>query len=76
MTTVIVQSEWYNAVYEEGALKDEGPPEHLDAETLARTFPLAEVYSMDEDVYFDVLDGAGYPDAFSDLPVVRLTKVR
>lgn len=77
MAKTIVGSEWFNALYDdEGILEQDAKPEYLDAETLARTLPDAAVYYLPDDVYDDVLDGAGYPRKFTDLPVDRLVRVR
>lgn len=73
---VLLQSDWFNAFYAEGELVNDGPPEHLDIETLARTFPDAEIYHVPDDVYDDELNGAGYPLELSAFPLHRCQKIR
>lgn len=77
MAKTIITSEWFNALYgEDGDLEQDGKPEYLDAETLARTMPDAAIYSLPDDVYDDLLDGAGYPPKLSDVPLSRCTQLR
>jgi hypothetical protein len=73
---IIVTSDWYNAWYLNGQLADEGKPSYLDAETVQRLYPQAAWYEMPQDVYDEILDGAGYPARFEDLPVDRLRAIR
>ena len=73
---IIVTSDYFNAWYLNGQLGDEGKPERLDGETLGRLYPQAAWYEMPSDVYDEVLDGAGYPARFEDLPTDRLRCIR
>lgn len=73
---IIVTSDYFNAWYLNGQLGDEGKPERLDGETLGRLYPQAAWYEMPADVYDEILDGAGYPARFEDLPVDRLRVIR
>jgi hypothetical protein len=75
-TRVIIASDWYNAIYEDGKRKDQGKPEYLDAETMARIFPDADIYYVEDELYDDVLDGAGYPEKLEDFPLDRAEKLR
>lgn len=76
MTITLFANDYFNAHYQDGVLVRDGKPEYLDVETLARTFPEAEVYVVPEDVYDEALDGAGYPESMNDFPVARCQKVR
>lgn len=71
----IVESEWYNALYFDGHLDQQGKPEYLNAETLARVYTTADRYYVPNDVYDDCLNGAGYPDALADFPLNRCQKI-
>ena len=73
---MIISSDYFNALYTDGRLTLSGKPDRVDAETLARVHPTASVYGMDSDVYFDLLDGNGYPADAESLPLERLTRYR
>ena len=73
---IIVTSDYFNAWYQDGQLSDQGDPDRLDGETLARLYPQAAWYEMPAGVYDEILDGAGYPARFEDLPVDRLRVIR
>ena len=73
---VLVSCDWFNAWYLDGQLADEGKPSYLDAETIQRLYPQAAWYEMPQDVYDEILDGAGYPKSLADLPLDRLQLIR
>lgn len=73
---VLVSCDWFNAWYLDGQLADEGKPSYLDAESVQRLYPHAAWYEMPQDVYDEILDGAGYPQALADLPLDRLRMIR
>lgn len=73
---VLIESEWFNAHYDNGKLVRDAKPDYLDIETLAHTFPAAAIYMMGGDVYSELLDGAGYPPTLDDVPLDRLHRVR
>ena len=73
--TVIITSEYFNAVYCNGRLQQDGKPEYLDPETLLRLYPSAVYYTMDQRLYDEILDGMGYPTDINDLPAHRLTLI-
>lgn len=73
---VIIQSDWYNALYEDGILKHQAKPDYLDAETMVTLFPEASLYSVDYESYEEILNGDGYPTNLSDFPLERCTKYR
>lgn len=72
----ILANDYFNALYEDGVLKQDGKPEYLDAETLARVDPTAEVYVVPQAVYDAVLDGAGYPRELANFPLDQCERVR
>lgn len=69
MKRTIIQSEWFNALYEDDVLVKDGKPEYLNAETMARLYPEADIYFMKDETYDLVLAGAGYPQNLLDLPL-------
>jgi hypothetical protein len=76
MHRTILQSDWFNALYRDGVLEASGKPDYLDAETLAQMYPQAAYYTVPQDVYDQVLDGAGYPAELAKFPLERCDKVR
>lgn len=73
---VIIASDYFNALYENGVLAMSGKPDHVDAETLSRVHPDAEVYTISQDVYHELLNGADYPASIEDVPLSRLQRIR
>jgi hypothetical protein len=76
MLRTILSSDWYNALYEDGILKESGKPAYLDAETIARLHPDAQFFTVPQPVYDDVLNGEGYPPELSRFPLSRCTRLR
>lgn len=76
MKRVIVQSDWYNALYEDGLLVKQGKPERLDAETLANLFEDAEIYWVPQNVYDEHLGGNGYPQDLADFPLHKCKRAQ
>jgi hypothetical protein len=75
---VIIESDWYNALYKNGQLSQQGKPEYLDSETMLRLLTPdnhVDYYVMSDEVYNDLLNGAGYPQDLDELPLDRMTKV-
>ena len=72
----IIASEWFNALYTDGALLRSGKPEYLHAETLVSLHPDAALYSMGQDVYDELLDGNDYPQSLEQVPLTRLERLR
>lgn len=73
---VFIGHDYFNAWYEDGTLKESGKPEYLDIETLLTVFPDANVYTMGDDVYDELLDGANYPASLSDVPLDKMSRIR
>lgn len=72
----IIQSDWYNALYEDGKLIHQGKPDYLSTETMLTLFPEAEFYLVPYEKYDMVLDGDGYPENLSDFPLNECNKLR
>lgn len=70
----ILQSECYNALYENGVLLRQGKPDYLDAHTLASVFPDAKIYYVEDDIYESMEDG--YPESLSDFPLDHCRRYR
>lgn len=62
----ILQSDGFNALYEDGKLKDQAKPCYLDAETLLRLYPEAGYRFVPQEILeeFD-----GYPQNLEDFPL-------
>lgn len=71
----VIESDWFNAVYFDGVLKEDAKPEYLDAETAVRTYRGLGVpvdrYWLPDDVYDELLNGAGYPRDLAGVPLGR-----
>lgn len=74
--TVIIQSDYFNALYEDGSLVEQGKPDYLDVETLARLKPYASIYFIPDDVYDKALNGRGFPARLVNFPLDKCEKVR
>jgi hypothetical protein len=73
---VVIQSEWYNGLYINGKIKDQGKPGYMNVETILRLLPNAELYYMSTEIYDEVLNGAGYPESLDELPLDQMEKIR
>lgn len=76
MKRVIMQSEYFNALYEDGVLAKSGKPSYLDAETMANLYEDAEVYFVPQAVYDEHLNGDDYPRLLSDFPLNECERLR
>lgn len=70
---IIVATDYYVGFYKNGQRVSQG--KDLDAETLFRTNPGAEVYRVPDAVYEELYDGEGYPDTAAELPLARFERV-
>lgn len=75
MNWTIITSDYYNALYEDGVLKNQGKPDYLHGETMANLFPHAAVYGL-ESHYETLLEEDGYPVHLSDFPLEVCTRYR
>lgn len=73
---VLIGSDYYNAHYLDGRLVRQGKPDVLNLETLAREYPDAAIYTVDENLYDKVLDGEGYPDSLGNFPLDECEQAR